>query len=256
MTNYYQVKMTKCDGRSDDYTVEDVRNILLSSNPYIGVNEWYNPNDSSCADFKNIQPSDIVLVVNGRIGVAIVRIISNNYPKKENEEGFANRRKVEVIKLLNEKESELPSKSRQSRAVIKSGMNIEYMKNLLNNSKENVSLTVNIKKIINDSKDLLDKKKQIILYGSAGTGKTYNTKNIIEEHSGENYEDLKKSGRVEFVTFHQSFAYEDFIEGIKPNLDNKDISYSIEDGVFKNFCKNIKTSDYLDIILKKGEYIG
>lgn len=259
MTNYYQVKMTKCDGRSDDYTVEDIRNILLSSNPYIGVNEWYNPNGYSCDDFKNIQPSDIVLVANGRIGVAIVRVISNNYTKKENEDGFVNRKSVKVIKLLNEKESELPAKSQKSRTVIKSGMNIEYMKNLLNNSKENVSLTANMKKIINDSKDLLDKKKQIILYGSAGTGKTYNTKNIIEEHSGENYEDLKKSGRVEFVTFHQSFAYEDFIEGIKPNLDNKDISYFIEDGIFKKLVidaeENYKNSQKKEEKFKTDELL-
>ncbi|MGF1584335.1 MAG: McrB family protein [Bacteroidales bacterium] len=44
--------------------------------------------------------------------------------------------------------------------------------------------------------------------------------------------------RYEFVTFHQSFTYEDFVEGIKPNLNNDDneLTYKIEDGIFKKIC--------------------
>ncbi|AEB28312.1 hypothetical protein [Francisella hispaniensis] len=93
---------------------------------------------------------------------------------------------------------------------------------------------------------LLNSKKQIILYGPAGTGKTYNTKSIIEAHSGEDYERLKSNGRVEFVTFHQSFAYEDFIEGIKPNLNEEvegNISYKVEKGVFKELCEKAVISN-------------
>lgn len=85
--------------------------------------------------------------------------------------------------------------------------------------------------------NILNSKKQIILYGPAGTGKTYSTKKIIEAHSDKEYEDIKD--RVKFVTFHQSFAYEDFIEGIKPNLDDNssDVSYRVENGVFKELCE-------------------
>ena len=93
-----------------------------------------------------------------------------------------------------------------------------------------------------------------ILYGPPGTGKTYNTviyavaicenKNIEDVQSEEyekvlhRYNELKKEGRIAFTTFHQSFGYEEFIEGIKPIVDEekKNIEYTIEAGIFKKFC--------------------
>lgn len=80
--------------------------------------------------------------------------------------------------------------------------------------------------------------KNMILYGPPGTGKTYNTViyavAIIENCSIESlfredyqtilerYNNYKKSGQINFTTFHQSFGYEEFIEGIKPTLAPKD----------------------------------
>ena len=82
--------------------------------------------------------------------------------------------------------------------------------------------------------------KNIILYGPPGTGKTYSIKERVEEISGEEYEELAKSGRLKFVTFHQSYGYEEFVEGIKPSTDETDsngnIKYSVEPGIFKKFC--------------------
>ncbi len=89
----------------------------------------------------------------------------------------------------------------------------------------------------------------LILYGPPGTGKTFQTVNyalaIIEgktpEEIGNEKRDVVMKRYVEylnkqiaFITFHQSFSYEDFIEGIKPVMepDNK-IAYHIKDGVFK-----------------------
>ena len=52
------------------------------------------------------------------------------------------------------------------------------------------------------------------------------------------YDELKANGRISFVTFHQSYGYEDFIEGIKPTVDERgNISYSVASGVFKKFCE-------------------
>lgn len=98
----------------------------------------------------------------------------------------------------------------------------------------------------------------MILYGPPGTGKTYNTAiyavAICEEKSVEEvaeeaktnyqavlsrYNELKAAGRIAFTTFHQSYGYEEFIEGIKPIVDESanDIGYTIESGVFKEFCE-------------------
>ena len=98
--------------------------------------------------------------------------------------------------------------------------------------------------------------KNLILYGPPGTGKTYSTaiyavsicdgKPIDEltDYSAvmARYNELKEEGRIAFTTFHQSYGYEEFIEGIKPYTDDetKAISYSVEPGVFKSFCETAR----------------
>ncbi len=93
-----------------------------------------------------------------------------------------------------------------------------------------------------------------ILFGAPGTGKTYNTKRIaVEIINGEKqrtreeinteYEDLVNAKQIVFTTFHQSLSYEDFIEGIKPVMDEngdgaKNIAYEVREGIFKELCKN------------------
>lgn len=95
--------------------------------------------------------------------------------------------------------------------------------------------------------NILRLKKNIILQGAPGTGKTYNTAALalaicgehIPEGHGEvmlRYEELQKEGRIGFVTFHQSMDYEDFVEGIKPKTENGTVSYEVEDGIFKRIC--------------------
>lgn len=87
-----------------------------------------------------------------------------------------------------------------------------------------------------------------ILYGSPGTGKTFFTRAysvaICENKPlGDDYDAIKidydkffAENRIKFVTFHQSYGYEDFIEGIKPTIVDGNISYRVADGVFKKFC--------------------
>jgi 5-methylcytosine-specific restriction protein B len=91
-----------------------------------------------------------------------------------------------------------------------------------------------------------------ILYGPPGTGKTYATINKALEildpaflvANRENrsqlktrFDELTNNNRVAFVTFHQSFSYEDFVEGLKAETDTDGgIKYEVEDGIFKIMC--------------------
>lgn len=99
-----------------------------------------------------------------------------------------------------------------------------------------------------------------ILYGPPGTGKTYHTINKALEILGENpsaisrtaarsmFDEYMEDGHIVFTTFHQSLAYEDFIEGIKPQLANSgstSLSYVIEDGIFKQLCKQAASKEDL-----------
>ena len=118
----------------------------------------------------------------------------------------------------------------------------------------------------------MDKKNPLnqILYGPPGTGKTYNTINkaleIIAEKDDELKESLKnnptreelkkqfdeyrKNGQIEFVTFHQSYGYEEFVEGLKAETDEEgNIKYKVEDGIFKQICKDAEENNDKNYIL-------
>lgn len=102
--------------------------------------------------------------------------------------------------------------------------------------------------------------KNLILYGPPGTGKTYNSATyavaICDNKSVDEltdydavmarYNELKKAGRIAFTTFHQSYGYEEFIEGIKPVVDDskQDVGYTIETGIFKQFCEDAKSAGH------------
>ena len=91
-----------------------------------------------------------------------------------------------------------------------------------------------------------------ILYGPPGTGKTWSTVaralaiidavSVRERGEGdiERFHELRDSGQIAMVTFHQNYAYEDFIEGIRPALDDEvggQVGYELRDGVFKQIAK-------------------
>ncbi|WP_172152006.1 AAA family ATPase [Pseudomonas tumuqii] len=108
-----------------------------------------------------------------------------------------------------------------------------------------------------------DSPLNLILYGPPGTGKTYNTINhalaildpqLLADCPGEDvvtrrrlkdrYDELVKEDRVRFATFHQSFSYEDFVEGLRADSDGESgqIEYRVEPGVFKQLCDDARSS--------------
>lgn len=102
-------------------------------------------------------------------------------------------------------------------------------------------------------------KLNTILYGPPGTGKTYNTINYAvavvegrdidevtrqsETEEGRNkleelFEIYRKSGQLEFITFHQNYSYEEFVQGLRPDIDSEKegLSFQRVDGIFKRIA--------------------
>lgn len=120
-----------------------------------------------------------------------------------------------------------------------------------------------------------------ILYGPPGTGKTYSTINkaleilaldefgdtqrdeirqiLAKLHANSSdkvarkealaiFNERKKDGQIAFITFHQNFSYEEFIEGIKPDIENSgksDVIYIVKDGIFKKMCERALRKNYI-----------
>lgn len=111
------------------------------------------------------------------------------------------------------------------------------------------------------------KRQNIVLQGAPGTGKTYRVPELVvrlcnQEFDADNatrkelmeeYNQLKRERQVMFTTFHQSMDYEDWLEGLRPVVENNQVTYEIEQGIFKKLCdeadkpilakKNIGISD-------------
>ena len=86
----------------------------------------------------------------------------------------------------------------------------------------------------------LKRKKNIVLQGAPGTGKTYIAKRLAYSLMG-----TKDDGRVAMVQFHQSTNYEDFIQGFRPNEDGE---FKLRNGIFYEFCEKAKGSPDDDFV--------
>lgn len=163
---------------------------------------------------------------------------------------------LKLVKKLTDIESKKLSHSNLQDNGLKQGT-INY---ILNNNEQ---LYKYVNSVLNDEIFLKEehkmKTKNIMLYGAPGVGKTHNYKRLItmiEDGNNEKtifdtisknettndfnnsvFEDIKKEKRIEFVTFHQSYSYEDFIEGFRPS-ENSHIE--LEDGIFKLLCNKAK----------------
>lgn len=104
----------------------------------------------------------------------------------------------------------------------------------------------------------LKDKQCIILQGAPGTGKTYAIPEIVVRLCDElvdlsdrtqvvtAFKRLIKEKRVVFTTFHQSMDYEDFVEGLKPIVENGSVVYKVENGLFKAICEEASKPDIIN----------
>ncbi len=92
--------------------------------------------------------------------------------------------------------------------------------------------------------------RNIILYGPPGTGKTYHTIDLSvsltegtednkKEHetNKKRFNELKKEGQIEFITFHQNYSYEDFMIGLRPHTEGMALAFKEHKGIFYKLCK-------------------
>ena len=183
--------------------------------------------------------------------------INDLIPKLENIEDYNGLNDIEkIIKFSKEKEIEKIS--------VKSNISKKTLSNYKSYAKQYISFLKYIEAQKNTTRKKLET-KNIMLYGAPGVGKTYNYKKLValiewedfkqneifdfiinneddellEATADSMYNLVKNEKRIEFVTFHQSYSYEDFIEGFRPQ-DNGNIK--LEDGIFKILCEEAKNS--------------
>ena len=89
----------------------------------------------------------------------------------------------------------------------------------------------------------LERKQHIIFQGPPGTGKTFIAEKLAKVLKGD------KGGLIETVQFHPSYSYEDFIEGIRPELNDHQITYDLKPGRFLEFCDDARGTDGYAILI-------
>ncbi len=121
----------------------------------------------------------------------------------------------------------------------------EFSDELRNNETDEFYLSQFVWVLYENLSNPFSLKKQIVKYGPPGTGKTYQSRqqtsllfDIWKEEFAPN-SSLTHSSQIELIQFHPSFSYEDFMEGLRPVLDNDGkAQLTLINGVFKEFCRN------------------
>ena len=202
-----------------------------------------------------IELDDIIYFLYGKEIIAKAKFLGEIKEDTKRDEKFIQGHKVKILDVFDEgffiNIDKLNQKTTRSIGYI-DDEDTNYIENILNN-KNIKSINTNIGKTMPNSTQ--KQAPNQILYGSPGTGKTYNTINkaieIIDsefyqqnkdnrEALKERFEEYKKAGQIEFITFHQSFSYEEFVEGIKAKSTDNGLEYKIESGIFKKLSKVAK----------------
>lgn len=198
-----------------------------------------------------LKPGDIVIAKQGRDKYVGYGVVTGPYRHDATRSTFRNLRSVRWIKRGEWPEVKHPIVLKTLTDITKYPDYVERLKVLLE---------------MNTNEWKTSRALNTILYGPPGTGKTYSTirraVEIVEDTVPENEGEIKKrfdsllsNKRIGFITFHQTFCYEDFVEGIRPVLDDQQSSsprYTCRDGIFKQICeearKNAHLSNYVLII--------
>ena len=261
---YWHIQMHLPDGKGGMEI--DSKQMLLEKEPVIGTGEW---EDKQCVDFKTIAKGNIVLVRKGSEAIALCEIIGDNFIDEELTEKYYNLnfRKVRILGWAEHYKQPRPSLFSQGsfKSCSPSTEQYKYIDEWLK--------YIQSHSFIGNCSKLLKEKKNIILQGAPGTGKTYNTAAIalktlgvtdidLTDHKAvmKRYDSLL-GDQIFFTTFHQSLDYEDFVEGLKPHVQTDTdgnsigVTYEPEDGIFKRACNAVQTDQSKDIVECIDDYL-
>lgn len=265
----YFISPTHCIGQKEDawksFFIRNIMAIGWKDTDYTNysikmIEEDYTNDPTAIPAFtllKHIQEGDIICCTNNAHGLWGIGIAVSSY-KFQQKIHYAGKDKggfdsyyshyIDVAWLcFNEKGyirmSELkiqpPEKQWQPYGTITQKIIPQYIyKYLLRYNNNNMKDPNQYKQYIN----LLEANKNLILTGAPGTGKTYLAKEIAK----------KMNAETEFVQFHPSYDYTDFLEGLRPVKKDGtlDIGFELKDGIFKSFCKRAISASQYETSLK------
>jgi hypothetical protein len=235
---YWHMQMKLPFGRGEESI--DPSQMLHEKQPVIAVGGGSSWEDGiQCRNFKGekdgLQIGDIVMIRDGSHPIALCKVISQAFENEKltNKYGHIHFRYVDVIDWAKENEWE-PQFKQGTLTKLKTTKTSswKYIDNWYK------CIAMNDK--VNELRILLETNKNLILTGAPGTGKTYLAKQIAKQMIGVATDDeLKQSEQYDFVQFHSSYDYTDFVEGLRPIEPDKNgnIGFKLEKGVFKAFCE-------------------
>ena len=212
------VKVVKKENFEDEYNIV-IRQYIIRVNITMAL-FWIRPEDFLAFDSRNRA------YLKEHYGV----ILPNKAPEYS-----------EYMSILND------IKAKMKKGVIKEKTFYELSANANNGTLDDAELTW-----YDDVVRIWERRKNIVLYGAPGTGKTYDVPELAvrlcdpafmatgprREEIVSRYNQLKTEKRIAFTTFHQSLDYEDWIEGLRPVVnENSQVTYEIESGIFKKLCE-------------------
>ncbi|MEH7351769.1 AAA family ATPase [Gottfriedia acidiceleris] len=218
------------------------------------INELdHNPHNDGLANYqfaKEMEVGDLVYIKKGRSFVIGCGVITSDYIYDNTGSSYHSLRKVDWLKVgeyeigknaFNLKTltelTKYPEFIEKIDTIL--GLNYEESENqppeTINEEVESYSLEVILNDVfmtpekVEEMRESLDYKKNIILQGPPGVGKTFVAKRLAYLHN-----EIKDDSTIEIVQFHQSYSYEDFIQGFKPSENG---TFMLKRGIFYEFCQ-------------------
>lgn len=257
---YWHIQMCRPKGREGPRINSML--MLEEQQPVIGTGGREN---NQCKDFKRIPVGSIVLVREGNRALALCKIIGTNYTSEELKAkyGNINYRNVEILGFISKEDQPRPKLFTESTfRCCKPNPNAPQW-SYIHRLYTDIMMKKQSTDMLDEYVQLLKEKKNIILQGAPGVGKTYSTASLavrlcnpdfieLGDHVKvmEEYERLREAGQIAFCTFHQSMDYEDFVEGLKPELQGNQVVYNIEAGIFRQVCEQAQATEGIDIPTK------